>query len=97
MPIKNTLKDILYMFGSNVRLRSPATKSGRAQFSSAQKFRAQVAHYHLDFKVQHLFASKTQKRNQGTLIETGRNRLVSRNQTAILAGLSKSSLVEASC
>ena len=45
----------------------------------------------IEFKVQHLFHIQNQKRNQGTLIETGRNRPVSRNQTAILAGLSKSS------
>ena len=44
----------------------------------------------LDFKVQHLFPIQNQKRNQGTLIETGRNRPVSTNQTAILAGTWKS-------
>ena len=44
----------------------------------------------LDFKVQHLFRIQSKKRNQGTLIETGRNRPVSRNQTAILAGTLKS-------
>ena len=44
----------------------------------------------IDFKVQHLFRIQNQKRNQGTLIETGRNRPVSRNQTAILAGTLKS-------
>ena len=45
-----------------------------------------------DFKVQHLFCIQNQKRNQGTLIENGRNRPVSRNQTAILAGTLKSIL-----
>ena len=44
----------------------------------------------LDFNKPPLFHIQNQKRNQGTLIETGRNRPVSRNQTAILAGLSKS-------
>ena len=45
----------------------------------------------LDFDKPHLFHIQNQKRNQGTLIETGRNRPVSRNQTAILAGTLKSS------
>ena len=47
----------------------------------------------LDFKVQqqHLFPIQNQiKRNRETLIETGRNQSVSRNQTAILAGTLKS-------
>ena len=45
----------------------------------------------VDFKVQHLFPIQNQKRNWETLIETGRNQSVSRNQTAILAGTLKSS------
>ena len=48
----------------------------------------------LDFDKPHLFHIQKQKRNQGTLIETGRNRPVSRNQTVILAGLSKSTLLQ---
>ena len=46
--------------------------------------------YVLDFNKPHLFHIQNQKGNQGTLIVTGRNRQVSRNQTAILAGLLKS-------
>ena len=42
-----------------------------------------VIYLKIDFKVQHLFRIQDQKRNQGTLIKTGRNRPVSRNQTAI--------------
>ena len=49
-------------------------------------------HHQVDLQVQHLFPIQNQKRNQETLIETGRNRPVSRNQTAILAGAFKSSL-----
>ena len=49
--------------------------------------------FHLDLKVQHLFPIQNQKRNRETLIETSRNRPVSRNQTAILAGTLKSKTV----
>ena len=45
----------------------------------------QCLQFELDFKVQHLFPIQNQKRNRETLIETGRNQSVSRNQTAILA------------
>ena len=40
--------------------------------------------YKLDYNT--FFASKTKKINQGTFVDTGRNRAVSRNQTAILTG-----------
>ena len=51
--------------------------------------------FKVGFKVQHLFPIQNPKRIQGTLIKTARNRLVSRNQTIILAGTLKSTLKEA--